>query len=469
MAARTSDEILESFQQSVTLSDPKADASKGPLYSLVGVPLADTLEETEVEVDTLENLYSVKFAETATDDQADAFLTNWGEAPGTGSPSTVTVFFMTFSRPLPNQIINVQLGSLISNANQTFQYITREAGQINGNNADAYFNAQRRSYEIGILCEAVANGSQYDLPATLINTKVSQLDGIDAIENREAAAGGEAAETPQQQVTRVQEKFTGTAINTAQGGFTRVQRYNPALIKDVKIVLSSNRILFQRVSYLPAIDYYIFGTLPTTTNETYISQVGGETLIPLKNVPVLSVNSVSINNVPMSNFALVSDTSQELGGSTRAADQLLLPAALLAGDVVVINQTYEGLLQQVQQNVFNATKLFKTDELARKPRPIPVRIELQGRALPSYDPTTVQTSLASALQALIQPGTWVGEIQPDIVRQQLSTTVPGLTNLAVETFQRSTLANSQIETVEIEDNEQATYNAAFVTLTIKNL
>jgi hypothetical protein len=470
MAARTQPEILQSFQDSVTLTDPTADTQKGPLYSLVGLPLSQVLAPVEEAVDTLEQTYSAAFVKTATDDQAQAFLTNWGESAGTGNPSTVLVYFLKFSRPLVSEVIDIPVGTLIGNADKTLQYITVEAGQIRGDQADSYYNAVRRSYEVALLCQAVANGPQYDLPIGLINTKVSQIAGIDAIENRERASGGIAAESISSQIDRVQNKFLGTAINTASGNESRIRNYNPALVLDVKAVLSSDKILFKRVSYTPAVDYYILGTQPVTVNESYTSLMGGETEITLKNVPSISINSVKINNVPITNFTLISDTSPEYGGSSKAQDKVLILPALMAGDVVVINNTYDSLFSKIQNEIFSAeTKLYATDELARAFKEIPLNIEIQGKALPSYDPTVVANSVKEQLQTLLEPGYWQEMFQPNDVLQALKTAVPGLSSPVFLKFQRSTLATSNIETVVLNDNEIATYSSTHVVVTIKNL
>ena len=122
MTARTQTEILQSFQESVALSDDTADTKKGPLYSLVGLPLSQVLAPTETAVDTLEQTYSSTFALTADAAQAQAFLTNWGESAGEGNPSGVRIFFMKFSRPTMSEIISIPVGALVSNSDQTLQF-----------------------------------------------------------------------------------------------------------------------------------------------------------------------------------------------------------------------------------------------------------------------------------------------------------------------------------------------------------
>jgi len=469
MAARTEEEILISFQESVQLSDPSADVKKGPLFSLIGRPLSQVLSPTEVEVDRLEKIYSAEFAKTANADEAQAFLTNWSEVAGNGTASTVQCYFMTFNRPRPDQTIPVPLGSLVGNVDQTLQYITVEAGVIRGDIADSYYNSQRRAYEIALNCVAVANGPAYELPAGRINSKVSSLPGIDGVENRVASSPGAAAETLEQQIDRVQEKFKGLAVNTPNGGYTRVRRYNPTAILDVKTILPSNRVLFQRRVYGPAIDYYILGTVFQTTNESYTSQLGGETEILLQNVPVSSINSVTINSVPIQNFALRSDTSAELRGSARAEDKLILAIPLLANDVVNINLTYNSIVRGVQQDIFTEQKLYNTDELAREFVNSPIRIEITGRALASYDPIDVENNVREVLQSLINQGIWVEKFFPNVFLQEIRRQVPGITNAQMNVFQRSTLANSDIETVVMEQNELAIYDASFVAVQIRNV
>jgi hypothetical protein len=467
--ARTPAEILTSFAGSVALSDDTVDTAKGPMFGLIGNPLAQVLSPTEVAVDTLNQTFSVAFALTATQAQAQAFITNWGETAGTGNPSTCLVYFMKFSSPGVNDIFTVNVGDLVSNSDQSLQYVVMEAGSIIGSSAQSYYNASRRTWEIALLVQAVANGPQYDLPATRINNIVNQITGIDACENRVDAAGGIVAETQVAQIERAQEKLLGLDLNSPQGNVSRVKAFNPAVIQDVQIALSSNRQIFKRISYTPAADYYVLGTLPQTITETYTSQSGGETLLPLKNVPSLSINTVTINGVPITNFALVSDTSLQLGGSARAADKVQISPALMTGDVVQINQTFDALFQQLQTNVFSSlTQMFQTDELARAFVQTPVVISLTGKALTGYGATTVQLAVQAALQAFLEPGYWQNEYQPNDALEYLKTNVQGLSNPVLQIFQSSVGALSSIETAVFLLNQIANYDPDFVTILIKS-
>ncbi len=466
--ARTEAEILQSYQDSAKLSDPTVDVTKGPLLDVVGRPLSQVLPETELAVERLQQIYSLQFAQIGTEAEAEAFLTNWAEAAGLGSPSRVRVFFMRFSRPAISDTFSIPVGSIISNADQSLQYVTIEAGVINGAFPDTYFNPQRRTYEIALNCIAVRNGPEYDLPRGRINRKVSQLAGIDAIENREDATGGVSAETTQAQITRVQEKFSGLAVNTPNGALVRIRAVNPTLITDVKAVLSTDRRLFRRLTSRPGADYYMIGTLTETVNQTYTSISGGETEIALTNTPALSINQVLLNNVPITSFYLERDDSLATGGSAWAQDRLILAAPLIAGDTVLITVTYNSLLRSVQEQVFGQTKLFQTNELVRQFRQIPLNIELQGKALPSFDPTVVQNAVNARLQAQINTGLWQGEILPEVIIQDLKVNVAGLSKPNLLEFQRSTGALDTVETIVIEDNELATYDATRTTVTIRS-
>lgn len=466
--ARTPDQILASYQDAVAVSDPSADGAKGPLFSLVGTPLSEVLPPTEQGVDTLSQIYSAEFAQSATSDQAQAFLTNWGEAAGLGHPSATTVYFMAFGRPNSSTVIPIPVGSIISNQDQTLQYITTAASQINGQFADTYFNPTRRTYEVGLPVIAVENGPAYDLKAGLINTKVSQLPGIDAVESRTDATGGVAAETVPAQITRVQNKLTGLAVNTPGGAYTRVRDYNPTIITDVQVILSTNRALFRRQTFEPGSDYYLVGSLNQQVNQTYTSAVGGENQIALKNVPAISIDTVLLNNVPITSFFLQSDSTFATGGSTIAQDYLVLGSNLIAGDVVLITMTYNAILSQVQTNVFGVSQLRKTNEIARQFRMVPLNITVTGKALPGYTPSQLQTSISTLLQSIVEPGIWQEEIDPATVLSQLKTGIQGLSSPQITLFQRSTGATGLIEPCIFEQNELAEYDPNDVTITISS-
>lgn len=469
MAARTEEEILASFEESLAISDPSADGKKGPFYDFTGRPLSKILPTTEASVDRLSQIYSADFAAIATTDESQAFLTNWAEAAGTGTPSRVRVYFMKFSRPLVSETIQIRVGSIVSNSDQSLQYVTIESAEINGAFADTYFNAQRRTFEVAVNCVAIQNGPEYDLPAGRINYLVSQVPGIDAVESRSDATGGVGAESVSDQITRVKEKFQGLAINVPNGAYTRIRSYNPTLITDVRVILSTNRELFRRITYEPGSDYYVIGTLNDTINQTYTSSVGGETEIPLQYVPVASIDQVLLNNVAITGYALNSDTSLATGGSTIAQDKLILSAPLIAGDVLIITLTYNSLLEQIQENVLGITKLRKTNEIARQFRKVPLNIEITGKALPSYSPSAVEDAALSRLQTIIEnAGVWSEQFLPDQVLQDLRVNVPGLSSPKIIRFQRSTMASDDIEEVFLKENEQATYDESRTVVTIRS-
>lgn len=468
MASRSEDEILLAFKESAKLSDETLDVDKGPLYSLLGRPLSKVLAPVELEVSRLEQIYSSEFAKIATTEEAQAFLTNWGEVAGEGTPSSVRMFFMTFNRPRIDQIIDIPIGSLVGNYDQTLQYVTVEANQIRGDLADTYFNAQRRTYEVGLQCVAVAVGSEYELPAGRIVQKVSPLVGIDAVENREKCTPGASAETLVQQIERVQRKFSGLAVNTGNGSYTRIKRYSPTAILDVKTILPTNRRLFRRLVYGPAKDYYILGTLPKTVIQTYTA-TGGESEILITNLPAMAVNSVSINSVPITNFTLRKDTSSQTGFSAKAKDYVVLGFPLLANDAIAMSITYNSLIQDIQQNVLTEEQLFNTDELAREFIEIPITIEITGRALASYDPTAVETGIKNQLESLISQNKWVEYFYPNVFMEELKRNVSGLTNLQLIKFQRSSHATGAVEIVSLQQNEIAIYDSNFVTVQVRNV
>jgi hypothetical protein len=467
MAARTEQQILDSFKESARQSDATVDVDKGPLYDLIGRPLSKTIEPLEVEVDRLNKIYSVEFALSATEEEGQAFLDNWGESAGLGTPSTVRIFFMTFNRPRTDQVITIAQGSLVGNFDQSLQYITLQQAEIRGDQADLFYNPSRRSYEIDVLCQAVAIGAQYALPAGRIISQVTRVEGIDAVENREAASQGEAAETLEQQILRVQEKFFGLAINTGNGSFTRIKRLAPTTILDVKTILSSDRELFKRIAYGPAKDYYVLSNQVATVPETYTA-VGGETEIPIQTVPALSVSSVSVNSVAIANFTVRLDRSDETGGSARAQDKLVLAFPLLANDVVRYSVTYDSTVRFVQDSL-DEVYLFNTDELTRRFKRIPIRIELTGRCLATYDPVQIETQVRSVIEAELTQNVWVENFFPNDILDSIKKQVLGITNIKLERFQRSTGFTSPVEVVSMKKTEIATYDSSFVSVLIRTV
>jgi len=188
--ARNVEEVQASIQNSVALADPTIETRSGPVFNIMLQPVANEVTRIEGEQERIAALYSLQFQEVATADETEALATNFGIQKGLGAKATATVFFVRFTRPIEPAV--VRRGTLVGNLDGTLQYIVQQDAVLDPDNADAFFNAARRTFEVAVNVEATSPGEAFNVPAFRINTLITPNADFDAVENRTGAEGGEA-------------------------------------------------------------------------------------------------------------------------------------------------------------------------------------------------------------------------------------------------------------------------------------
>ena len=146
------------------------------------------------------------------------------------------------------------------------------------------------------------------------------------------------------------------------------------------------------------------------------------------------------------------------------------------GDVVDVTYVYDGLLNEVQARIdgqYNGPdtgNLFATDVLVRQALPLAVSATLTGTVLGTFDPTTVETEVASALADYVLTGGTAaslvdrapslgGSRNASALRDYVLTRVPGIASLAIPQFCRASVG-SLVEVVDVPVTSYATLAAA---------
>jgi len=460
--AKTPDQIAEELSTAINNLDATLDTVQGPIPDLMIRPQAGVLSEASVDAENLRQLFTLQFGNVATEEEIRQALANYGSTPGGGSKSQVIQYFMRTTRPTVD--VTIPAGSLVSNSDGSLVYSVVTGGTIYASSASTFQNPTRGTYEIGLLVQAVGAGSEYSLAPYRIQTLITPIPGIDSTENRTTSSVGQAAEAVASQETRLKTSLLGINLGSAGGISSKILNALPDQVSDVSVIEPFAQE-FTRVVSTPALDIYVIGTLLEATSETIIA-TGGQTLIPLSNVPAASLTSVTVNGSSISGATLIPDTSPETGKSVRALDQVELSVPLISGEVVVLNYTYNKVPQNVQTQVFSSGEgfLFNTDILVRYPDEIGISVIGEIRVLPSFDVIEVQNNVTSYFETLFTFTSFTEVIYPETTRQEVLSTIAGIQSFKLTEFKRYLGSLSNIEPLFFNKNEIAKFDATLLNI-----
>jgi len=453
--ARSAEQIERDYALSIETSDPSWDTVQGPIKDLFTVPLSGITALTEEQAENLRKLFSLNFDETITEDEARRALNNFGSRPGEGSRSSHTQYFMRFTRPRENIVI--PQGTLVSNLTGTLLYRTTQTVTMLVTQADSYWNASRKAYEVAVRVEADGIGPEYALPAYRVQRILTGIIGIDATENRTKSSQGLPTETVEQQSRRLKNTMTGLNLNTQGGISKRILDTLPNQVDLVQVVTPADPE-FKRTQLKPSIDIYVLGTDEQIVTETIVA-VSGQTHIVPKRQPVMAVTSVTINNSVGVDFELVKDTSHETGNSTIAQDTILLEHPLSMNDTVEYTYTYNKVLNDVNNLVFSdaAESLFQTDYLIKEFNFVEPLITIEMKVLASYSFEEVALAVREQIEAYLNQPTSRERVSPAEIRDMINEHVSGIQNLRITRFRRNTGSLSNVEALILGLDELTRY------------
>lgn len=453
--ARSPEQIEKDLAESINSSDPSWDTVQGPVRELFTLPMSGVIADTEQTAEDLRLLFSLNFEKTASEDEIRNALSNYGSTPGIGTRSSHVQHFIRYTRPREN--ITIPLGTLVSNATGTLVYRTTQEVVMLQAQADSYYNATRRVYEIPATVEAQGVGPEYELPAFRINTLLSQVNGIDTTENRAKSSKGLPSETTAQQTERLKEILLGLNINTQGGIRKRILDVFPSQVSMVQVVTPTDPE-FQRTQFRPSIDVYVRGETSNIATETIVA-IAGQTEIFPNRQPLIAINSVTINGIAAVDYTLVKDESRETRGSLSAMDLILLSIPLNTGDQVEISYTYNKLLGDVQQLVFNdsSESIFKTDYLVRSYLTVKPFISLELKVLSSYSFSEVSTNVRNRIAEILDAVVYRQRLTPVEMRDDILNNVSGIQSLKIARFRRDTGSLANIEVIVLRSNEVTEY------------
>lgn len=462
--AKTAEDIKLELKDSIQQTDRTLDVEQGPIADIFINPQSGQLANASQDAESLRQLFTLQFDTSATDDEIRKALANYGSAPGGGTKATHIQHFMRYTRPTVD--ITIPAGTLVSNISGDLVYRVVNSGSIVAASASSYYNATRRTYEIGLLVEAVGIGEKYNLPENRVVLLTTPVLGIDSTENRSKSTGGKEKESKDSQATRLQNSLQGINLGAPGGLQDTIRDKLPELISDVAVIQPFEKE-FKRLTTGPALDIYCIGNNTQSYTQTYVA-LGGETQVVLDRVPVTNILSLTVNNVASIPYSLIQDSSFETGYSLNATDYIIFDTPLALGDTVSIQYEYNATLENIYSVVFaqGDTYLFNTDILIRQPFYVPPVIGGEIQALASYSVTEVEQNVLTYFAKYFTFTTFTEVVYPEVLRQKVITEVSGVQNFKLTEFRRSTGSLATLEPLVFARNEISTFDTDYYKVSV---
>lgn len=467
--ARTTTQVQQSLVATIQGINPTLDVQVGPLYNYVIAPVAPEISFVESQVERLLRYYSVNFEDVATADEVRDFAINFAAGVSDGMPARGSVYFFRNSAPLMGEIYTIRVGDLVGTADRNLLFKVTQQVEIVGDFAATYYNPSTNRYEVSVPVEAISPGILYNIPANRIVRLLSNIRGIDGVEQRTSMSGGTEAETTLDVVSKVRTKFLGLDTHSVGGIISTTLTLFANLVLDLKIVRPTDRLEFRRSSDNTALDLCIYGEVLKDFSEDYLA-IGGETLISLQsNLTAVTISDVQIGGTSLDStlWEFVPDTSLEYQLSTAAHPKIQLTSALSTNDLLTVVGQKNDLLDQIQA-VWGPDDqaLFKTDILIRSFLVLPVTVQLEAR-INTGDIDAVQGTIQGIITNILQGIPIPSAIYPDLIVETLKSSIPEIVSIKMLKFKRTYSALSDVEPIIPLKNQRPTYDTTYSTITVR--
>jgi len=460
--ARTASDIRQALIITLAGINETLDMKVGPTFDFLLAPLPPELAAIEAEIERLFSFYSSEFPNVATDEEIRQFANNFNLSPDTGGFAKVNIIFSRSSAPIPGQDLVIPVGTLVATRDGQLMFRVTTPVRMIGDFAATFYNAATNRYEIETSTVALAPGTVYNVPPGRINRLITTMDGIDSVEQRLQAAGGEEPGVSADLAKDVLEKFKGLDTKSIGGIQNIAKRINQSAVAETSVVRPTDRREFRRFTSGPALDLYVSGEEGIQFTEEFIA-LGGETVVPfIENRTVTSIDSVAKNGTVLlsSEWAFVPDSTPETRLSTRASPLIQLATLLFANDVIEIIGTRNALLDQLQV-VFlpGGNSIFMTDILVRSFIELPViiiiEVKLSSPDVLSDPQGIIENVIRGVIERIPRPDLLVAKHIEDTIK----TTVPSVEYIRTSEFRRKFGSRGRVETIIPLKNEIPVYSS----------
>jgi len=342
----------------------------------------------------------------------------------------------------------------VSTSDGRFNFAVIEGTEMNGDLADVYFDADTGRYEIPAICEAVAVGTDYDLPPNTINTIQTVQEDFDGCVNKVYATRG--SDPPDKYGMRdiIWAAIQGANQDTAGQINSLIYDVSPTGADAFSVVSSTDFLNYRRLGSMSGKFGYDIYMISDSTQNTIArgTAVGGETFLPFTRKPVLSVIYVAVDGAPIA-FSFDSDQTDALRGSPSANDRVQLSVALQPGQVWEVSYVYYDTIYNVNTVIQGRQKIFASDVLVRRADTVDILVAGETQVFATAEREDVIDDIrAFTLGYLRNPDnpsisyqTFVSLLDPLDYQQAVESSVDGLQQFRLTRFARLDRAVLDIE------------------------
>ena len=425
MISKTVDDIRTDLDREIGNVLPNLDISSGaPERDMfIEAPIAGQLLDLWNSV-----IYTAKLhaPHTYTDDIETSdlltYMSNYDVTPEGETYSEGTVTF--YSNTAPTQDIIITDGTIVKTNEYTpVEFAVQGTYIMYATIAASYYNSNTERWEIDCSVKALVAGATSRAGANTVISLASGISGIAGVTNEDPITGGEEAETAEEALQRVLEKFEGRGLASTQGLINYIRAYATAIN-----VVGANDPEMERDEGLGGmIDFYIIGeTLTNSVDTITITQEGLETGlnvtytstgIILENQPVHTIVSLIVNDevIPTEYFELSQDTGI-LAKSTQSSDQIIITSTGISNgfsfedeDEVEVNYLYNSLLATIEEDLNSTSNHYQNrDYLAREMDPVTVAVYIKFSVVAGQDfdliSPTVETEISAFINSIQNAG-----------------------------------------------------------------
>lgn len=480
MTLRSASDIIKSMITAINASSPqlRIDATRGPFFDLAVRALSVPLAEQSAEIERVAKLSTFAFSENATDTEIASFLRAFaqsGEADGVASGPAL---FCSSQRPTGSDEFVVQAGDVVSTRDTGgLIFVASETKALDSSNADLYFNATTRRYELPVTVICATSGDVGNIPPFSLKKIVSGAGNFDTVYNLVRFEGGSPAESNAAAFERVKQKLRGIENLSVGGLRSFCQNVDINRIDAVQLVYSSSYpTTFKRLPDGAAIDVIVAGSAKTQAFTESFFATAGQQSFTLSRGPVLGLTSVFVNGTADTAASLSLDQSGAYGRSTRESSVVTLSAPSSVNDVIEITYTYDQLLRDIQTELTGYEtagddahdSIYATDILVRYPRDLALRASCYGTVLAN------KLSVAAEIQSVIADyvangdgnSSPIGGVRtPKELRELIMSRVPGLGSLSFSAFCKKSLG-SIVQVVDVPKNARPVISVSDIEITL---
>ena len=414
MAIRTLTQIISDAVAYITSKRPTIATYVGTVTRDVVIESpAQEFSNVYSELSHTQQLQSLKYASSMTEQELDDFAVNYGMTRLAGTKATGTITFRARNFSIVDSDIIIPFATTISTTGTSAipqaQFQTTQAVVMQAALASTYFNPSTGFYEITANIVAQATGSTSNVPAGTIVNLLTSVPGVDFVINTIAITGGQSTESNTAFASRIIAKLSGNNVGTLTG-IESLVRSNVNVI-DVSIVTPNDAEMI-RNEFGGSVDVYILGQVISSTSEAYLYTTAGSQEFVLLRQPVKSISSITgiVSGAPFTfvqgvDFNFVADPTLLYNGSTQVQNKVVFNIGGTNPDNtsnITITYAYDSLIQDLQNQLdANANHIVTSDILVKESTVATIDVYIEVTIFPGYAQADTITAVQTAISTFV--------------------------------------------------------------------